>query len=339
MCSIITAPMLWLLVALVALSLLVSGGLLYLYLSTRARLRLRDEELAVTKKELQERSIALAAAEGKVERLERIPRAERLPMLKLAHEQRSPLAAIQNALDMLLQGYTANDPKLQDEMLSLARDRAATMLERINDFLRLGAVQHAEIEREVQPVQLLDVLGRLIPEKRVQARWRSVDLCVDVPDSLPSVIATYEDMEHLLSNLINNAIKYTNPGGKVTVSLKDDNGNVVGVVEDTGIGIAPEDLPKIFDEFYRAASAKGMHVNGTGLGLTIVKRVVDLYGGQLDVESEPGKGSRFRFVFPKEAFTREEDRPNTFPDLQEEVIHKSTCGKCHSCLSSVRRIA
>jgi signal transduction histidine kinase len=92
------------LVTLVVLSVLLAGGMLYVYLSTRARLRLRDEELAATRKELQERSTALAAAESEVERLKRIPKAELLPMLKLAHEQRSPLAAIQNALDMLLQG-------------------------------------------------------------------------------------------------------------------------------------------------------------------------------------------------------------------------------------------
>jgi len=321
------------LVTLVVLSVLLAGGMLYVYLSTRARLRLRDEELAATRKELQERSTALAAAESEVERLKRIPKAELLPMLKLAHEQRSPLAAIQNALDMLLQGYAATDPQLQNEMLNLARDRAATMLERVNDFLRLGAVRHAEIEHKVQPVQLLDVLGRLIPEKRVQARWRAVDLRVDIPEALPVVTATYEDMEHLLSNLINNAIKYTNPGGKVTVSLKEEGGNVVGMVEDTGIGISPEDLPKIFTEFYRAESARGMHANGTGLGLAIVKRVADLYGGRLDVESEPGKGSRFSFTFPKGAFAREEERTRTFHDLQEEVVHRGICSQCGGCVS------
>jgi coenzyme F420 hydrogenase subunit beta len=321
------------LVALVAVGLLLVGGLLALLLSTRARLRRQAEELAATRKELQERSTALAKAESEVERLKRIPKAELLPMLKLAHEQRSPLAAIQNALDTLLQGYAAGDPQLRGEMLSLARDRAATMLERVNDFLRLGAVRHAEIERKVQPVQLLDVVGRLVPEKRVQAKYRAVDLQVDVPDSLPLVRATYGDMEHLLSNLINNAIKYTNPGGKVTVSLREEDGSIVGAVEDTGIGISPDELPRIFDEFYRAKGAKDMDAHGTGLGLSIVKRVVDLYDGQLDVESEPGKGSKFTFIFPQEPLAREEEKTKTFRDLQEEVVHKGICGRCGGCIS------
>jgi len=319
--------------ALVALGLLLAGGLLFLYFSTRAKLQQQEQELTAVKKELQERSAALAEAEREVERLKRIPKSELLPMLKLAHEQRSPLAAIQNALDTLLQGYAKTDAQLRDEMLNLARDRAATMLERVNDFLRLGAVRHAEIERNVRPVQLLDVLEQLIPEKRAQARWRAVDLHVDVPDSLPPVTATSEDMEHLLTNLINNAIKYTNPGGKVTVSLSEQDGGVVGSVEDTGIGISPEDLPRIFDEFYRAESAKELHANGTGLGLSIVKRVVDLHSGQLDVESEPGKGSKFTFFFPQEAFVREEEKTKTFYDLQEEVIDKGICGRCGACIS------
>jgi signal transduction histidine kinase len=282
---------------LVALGLLLMGGLLYLVFSTRARLRLK-KELAATKKELQERSIALAKSELEVECLKRIPKEELfLPMLKLAHEQRSPLAAIQNALDMLLLGYAANDPELHDEMLSLARDRAITMLEWVNDFLRLGAVRNAEIERKVQPVRLLDVLERLVHGKRVRARWKAVDFCTVVPDSLPLVMATYEDMEGLLSNLINNAIQYTEPGGKVTVALWEEDSRVVGTVEDTGVGIPSEDLPRIFDEFYRTESAKDM-APGTGLGLSIVVRAVDLYGGHLDVESKVGKGTKFTFTFP-----------------------------------------
>jgi coenzyme F420 hydrogenase subunit beta len=319
-------------VLLATLGLLLACGLLYGALSSRAKLRLQGEELAAARKELQERSLALAEAEGEIERLKQIPRAELLPMLKLAHEQRSPLAAIQNALDMLVQGYAQGDPALQDEMISLARDRAATMLERVDDFLRLGSVRHSEIERKIQPVQLVDVLQRLVPEKRVQARWRAVDLHLDVPDSLPLVTATYADMEHLLSNLINNAIKYTSPGGKVTISFKEQNGSVVGAVEDTGIGISPEDLPRIFDEFYRAERAKDM-AHGTGLGLAIVKQVVDLYGGQLHVESEPGQGSKFTFTFPVGAPVVEEEKTKTFCDLQKEVVHRGLCGKCSGCVS------
>jgi signal transduction histidine kinase len=198
---------------------------------------------------------------------------------------------------MVLQGYTRGNPELHDEMLTLAQNRAVGMLERLDDFLRLGAVKYAEIERKPHPVQLADVLRRLAPEMRVRARWVAVNLELDMPESLLCVAATDEDIEHLLSNLVNNAVKYTDPGGQVKVSLREQDGNVVGIVEDTGIGIAAEDLPRIFDEFYRAKSAKSK-AQGTGLGLSIVKRVVHLYGGQIHVESELGKGSKFTFSLP-----------------------------------------
>jgi signal transduction histidine kinase len=279
--------------------LLLVGGLLYWAISARRTLWLRERELAAMRADLWQRSITEEALEREVSRLKRIPKAELLPMLQLAHELRSPLAAIQNSLDMILQGYAANDPKLQDEMLDLARDRATTMMARVNDFMRLGAVQHAEIERKVQPVQLLDVVWRLVPEMRVKAKWRAVDFQVDVPESLPLVRGTHEDMEHLVSNLANNAIKYTEPGGTVILALKEEDDIVLGIVEDTGIGIAPADLPRIFEDFYRSEHAKGMDAYGTGLGLSIAKRVVDLYGGQLDVESQLGRGSKFSFRFPK----------------------------------------
>ena len=132
---------------------------------------------------------------------------------------------------------------------------------------------------------------------RVRARWEAVNLHLDVPDSLPFVIATNEDLEHLLSNLVNNAIKYTHPGGTITVSFKEKDGNVVGIVEDTGIGIAPDEVDHIFDEFYRADSAK-TKAHGTGLGLSIVKRVIELYDGHIHVESKEGQGSKFIFAFP-----------------------------------------
>ena len=219
-------------------------------------------------------------------------------MLQLAHELRSPLASVQNALDILLQGYAATSIELQNEMLGVARDRTAAMLSRINDFLRLGAVRGAEVDRQPEPVQLLDVLTTIAPEMRIKAKWRSVDLHLDLPDSLPLVRGTREDMEHLLSNLASNAIKYTKPGGHVTVSLQTRGDKVVGKVADTGIGIPAEELPRIFDEFYRAKEAKDMDAHGTGLGLAIVKRIVDLYDGELHVESDVGKGSTFTFVFP-----------------------------------------
>jgi two-component system phosphate regulon sensor histidine kinase PhoR len=261
-------------------------------------------ESANARSELEDQATLLLEMEREVSRLKRVPKAELLPMMQLAHELRSPLAAVQHSLEMVLQGYTKSSPELHDEMLTMAQGRTVTMLERVNDFLRLGAVKYAEIESQRQHVQLSDIVNRLAPEMRVRARWVAVDLYLDIPNSLPLVLATNEDLEHLMSNLISNAIKYTEPGGKVTVTLKAEGDRVVGIVEDTGIGIAPEEVSRIFDEFYRAEGARSK-AQGTGLGLSIVKRVLDLYGGRIDVESKPGKGSKFTFSFPASSKVKE----------------------------------
>ena len=284
--------------ALLALSVVVSVALLCVLFVVSRRLGRHAARLASSDQRAQAQRKALQDAHRELSRLRRIPRAQLMPMLKLAHELRSPLAAIQNSLDMVLQGYADDDAELRDEMLDLARDRSVSMLDRVNDFLRLGAVRDVEAARAVQPVHLDAVLRRLIPELRVMARWRAVELLIDISASLPAVDATPEDMEHLLSNLVNNAIKYTEPGGKVQVSLRRDHRGVVGVVEDTGIGIPDGDIDRIFEEFYRAPAAKDVDAHGSGLGLSIAKSVVDLHGGSLGVESELGKGSKFTFVFP-----------------------------------------
>jgi two-component system, OmpR family, phosphate regulon sensor histidine kinase PhoR len=240
-----------------------------------------------------------AIARGSEWSVEAVPEWELLPLLQLVHEMRSPLAAIQSCLDIVLQGYTAGNPELMDKMVSTARNRAAAMLDQVSDFLRLGAVRYAEFKGKIQPVQLMDIVYRLIPEMRVRARWRGVDLSLEMPDCLPCVLGTYEDMEHLLSNLISNAIKYTQYGGQVTVRLWAVDGEVFGTVQDTGVGIAPEDLPRIFDEFYRSRNARQMDAHGTGLGLSIAKRVAEIYGGGIEVQSQVGEGSTFTFAFPQ----------------------------------------
>jgi signal transduction histidine kinase len=105
-------------------------------------------------------------------------------------------------------------------------------------------------------------------------------------------------MTHLWNNVISNAIKYTPPGGRVRISLEQDDTWAIGSVEDSGIGIRPDEVPLIFHEFYRTAEAKQMATRGTGLGLPLVKRIVEGYGGSVEVKSVVGEGSLFRFRLP-----------------------------------------
>jgi signal transduction histidine kinase len=135
------------------------------------------------------------------------------------------------------------------------------------------------------------------------ARAEDKDLLfsVEVEPNLPSVKAAPDHIKQLWTNLISNAIKYTEPGGIVVVTLDQNPNYVVGTVRDTGIGMSREQIAHLFEEFYRTEEAKAMERQGTGLGLSIVKRIVESYGGRIWVESEKGKGSKFSFALPKAA--------------------------------------
>ena len=288
---------------LLAFLLLGSGWIL----SLRRKLVRQGEELATARKTLDDQNAALGDAQQRVDKLEKLVTRQEAAILQAAHELRSPTASIYNTLDVLLQGYVGGAPPEQVEMLSLVRDRAGAMLGMLNDCLNLGAIRQAKQAKQVLPVQLTDLLSRMLPEMRIKATLKGIDLTLEVAeslhlcagaDSLPPVGATEEHIAQLLSNLIDNAIKYTDPGGKVVVSLRDDQHSVVGTVQDTGIGIAAQDMPRLFEEFFRAENAKQVEPYGSGLGLQIVQRVVKLYGGNIEVQSQLGEGTSFTFTLP-----------------------------------------
>jgi len=254
----------------------------------RRRLTLESHRLAASEEKARE------LAEAK-EALERLDRMKSTFMLTVAHELRAPVAALQGYLRLILDGY--GDPEKQRGMLVRADKRASELLTLIDDLLTLAHVREAAPTETRARVQVHKVLAEVIDLLRVNAENKGIALSVRV-DAEPTVLATREHVRQLWTNLISNAIRYTPEGGEVSVSLAVDDGTAVGAVADTGIGIAEEDLPKIFDEFYRTRTAKEMVNRGTGLGLAIVKRIVEAYGGTIGVESEAGKGSRFEFRLP-----------------------------------------
>jgi two-component system phosphate regulon sensor histidine kinase PhoR len=133
------------------------------------------------------------------------------------------------------------------------------------------------------------------------AQMRNVTLeAVDISDEI-QVLADSDAIHQVLVNLLDNALKYTPPGGRVTVSARSGNGTVEFCVADTGIGIGAEHLPRLFERFYRVDKARSRELGGTGLGLSIVKHIVRAHGGDVRVESEPARGSSFFFVLPAAA--------------------------------------
>ncbi len=217
--------------------------------------------------------------------------------LLVTHELRAPVAAIQSYIKLILEGYVAADQ--QRTILERAEKRALDQLALIADLLELGRLRE-RARSQLQETHLDDQLRLVLDAFRAQVDQAQIALRVNVGTDLPALQANPEQIKSLWTNLISNAIKYTPPGGQVDVSLHRENGDLVGAVADTGIGIPVEAQPQIFSEFYRADNAKARTHHGTGLGLAIVKQIVESVGGEIEFHSVPNEGTTFRFRLPVE---------------------------------------
>jgi signal transduction histidine kinase len=189
------------------------------------------------------------------------------------------------------------------ETLEKAERRAMEQLALIADLLELGRIGSADARGLVQPVQIEGLLREQVDLHAAAARERKITVNVQIAADLPPVMANPDQIKSLWTNLISNAIKYNRDGGRVDVTLRMENGRLVATVSDTGIGIPPEAMSRLFSEFFRADNAKAVSRLGTGLGLSIVKEIVERAGGQITVESELDKGTTFRFWLPPTAAT------------------------------------
>ncbi len=256
----------------------------------RQALRREAERLRALEEEARE----LARAKAELQKLEAV---EGRFMLTLVHILRAPVAVLQNTLQLIRRGYIP--PEEQPEMLERAEARAGELLATLDDLLLLAHLKEGIGLSRAETVSLEEVLEGVLATLRPRAQRQGVALEVDVRDS-PRVRANPDHIRALLMHLLDNAIRYTPSGGRVTVSLRADpeRGLAVGAVSDTGIGIPADEIPRIFEEFYRTEEGKRMQETGTGLGLPIVRQVVEMYGGTMEVESEVGRGSTFRFTLP-----------------------------------------
>lgn len=213
---------------------------------------------------------------------------------KAAHQLRSPLHAVVSMLKILQKGYLGAVNVKQEEMVIRCKKRLEILDSQVNDLLRLSIRRAALHPDALYPVQAPEVLRALSGLFESQARERSIDILFRIDEALPAVMATGQLLDDLFANLISNALKYTPPGGKVTVCLaRGEEGGIRLEVTDTGIGIHEQDFPHLFSEFYRAENAKNFSENGTGLGLVIVKEILDQLQGAISVSSCIGKGSTF----------------------------------------------
>jgi signal transduction histidine kinase len=218
-------------------------------------------------------------------------------MNRVAHNLRAPLAALASMLEVVRDGYLGNMNDTLRRHLSRVDQRVQNMLLMINELMTLAKSQSKQRRREYGSVDLKAVTDRIHQTFQEKAAEKKLSLIVTVPEGLPKIRGDEEMVEQMLENLVSNAIKYTPEGGRIGMTFWPGANETIRIVlSDSGIGIPKDEIPRLFTEFFRASNVKNRI--GTGLGLTIVKEIVDQHGGQIEVESEEGFGTTFVIYLP-----------------------------------------
>ncbi len=216
----------------------------------------------------------------------------------MAHELRTPMTSIRGYADLLAKGTVGPLTPQQEEFVCTILSNAERMQVLVSDLRDISRIEMGQLRLEVKPVRLAESLENGPQATRGQIEARSQQLTVEVPENLPLVHADPARLAQILINLLSNAYKYTPEGGHIRVRAWLQDGHVHCAVSDTGVGISPEDRARLFTKFFRSEDPAVQEMPGTGLGLCIVRSLVELQGGEIEVESQPGRGTTFAFTVP-----------------------------------------
>lgn len=216
----------------------------------------------------------------------------------VAHELRAPLAAIEGWLELVLSEEAGEDEEQKKQWLRRAKDRAHSMLAMVSDLLEINRMESGRIAQKMEKVHLDQIVQKIVEFLQTEADKRKISMKVRLPKDFPAIQADIKDMEKLFTNLINNAIKYNADSGSIFIEGEADKSFVCLRIRDTGLGISAENVSKIFEDFYRVEDSRTKKIPGTGLGLTIAKKIVDSHFGRIEVESRVNEGSVFSVYLP-----------------------------------------
>ena len=217
-----------------------------------------------------------------------------------AHDLKAPLAAIQTFLGVILDGFAGELNEKQKHMMQRASQRINELLNLISNLLDIPRIQMGQLVQEMTEVSLAQVIDNFVEEGSALAEQKGLRLSVHIPPNLPCVYGASTRLQQVITNLLNNAINYTDEG-EVVMRVVEMDSEILVEVADTGCGISPDDMPRLFEDFFRGGNAGS---KGTGLGLSISRRIVEAHAGKIWAESpctETGKGSKFCFTLPKKA--------------------------------------
>ncbi|GJM41574.1 MAG: histidine kinase [Ardenticatenaceae bacterium] len=219
----------------------------------------------------------------------------------VSHELRTPMTSIKGYADLMLMGAAGEMTEPQIRYLEVIKNNADRLHMLVNDLLDISRIETGKTGLDLRPLDIPQIIEQVVDghlNGRIQHESRTLDVNTRMAPGLPLVNADHARITQVLTNLLDNALNYTPDNGRITISANATHSYVHISVTDTGIGIAKENLDKIFDRFYRAEDSEVQQVPGTGLGLAIVRSLIEMHGGRLRVESELGKGSTFTFNIP-----------------------------------------
>ncbi|MBN1608549.1 MAG: HAMP domain-containing protein [Polyangiaceae bacterium] len=214
-----------------------------------------------------------------------------------SHELRTPVASVRSAAETLRRAIETQ-PEDAAEFVEMIERNAARLQQLIEDLLDLSRIESRQYQLDIEALRLDDVIAQSVAASQDRADAKGLHITLAVDPALPPVCADRRAFDQIVTNLVDNAVKYCPAGATVTLSAERAEGGLRVLVEDTGPGIAPEHLSRLFERFYRVDAGRSRALGGTGLGLSIVKHLVEAMHGQVSVESTPGKGSCFSFTLP-----------------------------------------
>jgi two-component system, OmpR family, phosphate regulon sensor histidine kinase PhoR len=230
----------------------------------------------------------------------RLERVRRDFVANVSHELRTPLTAIQGFAETLLAG-AIDDRENRVRFLEIIRDHSKRLARLTDDLLKLSRIEADQMQLDLRPVGVAELIAGCLETTRMRAEQKQLSIESECPDGLPAVKGDRGRLGEVLQNLLDNAVQYTPPNGRIRVSARAHEGGVVITVSDNGIGIPQSDQSRIFERFYRVDAARSRELGGTGLGLAIARHIVEAHGGRIWVESTIGKGSEFHFSIPAAA--------------------------------------
>jgi two-component system phosphate regulon sensor histidine kinase PhoR len=233
-----------------------------------------------------------------VTRLKRLEKMREDFVANVTHEIKTPLTAIIGFIDTL-QGGALDEKETAKKFLQIISENAHRLSRLVDDLITLSSIELGEMKLQLEGVSVTEIIGKALPMFEAKAEDKSLTMETHIPGGLPLIHADRDKVVQIIVNILDNAVKFTPDGGKISVSAyEDDKGSVIIEVSDTGLGIPKSEIPRLGERFYRADKTRARELGGTGLGLSIVKHLLKAHQGSMEIDSQIGKGTTVSLYFP-----------------------------------------